>query len=73
MKERNNGYILNVASVASFAFGPLMASYYASKAYVLSLSMAINQELRSKKVKYQLVHYVQAQLKQDLVSDLVLN
>ncbi|HHX93926.1 MAG TPA: SDR family oxidoreductase [Tenericutes bacterium] len=51
MKERNNGYILNVASVASFAFGPLMASYYASKAYVLSLSMAINQELRSKKSK----------------------
>lgn len=42
----NRGYILNVASSASFQAGPLMASYYASKSYVLRLSEAIYEELR---------------------------
>jgi hypothetical protein len=42
----NRGYILNVASSAAFQPGPLMASYYASKAYVLRLSEAIYEELR---------------------------
>lgn len=42
----NRGYILNVASSAAFQAGPLMASYYASKAYVLRLSEAIYEELR---------------------------
>lgn len=51
MKQRNNGYILNVASSAAFQPGPLMASYYASKAYVLRLSEAINEELRKSKSK----------------------
>lgn len=46
MKERDQGYILNVASSAAFFPGPLMASYYASKAYVLHLSEAICEELR---------------------------
>lgn len=45
-KERNTGYILNVASSAAFLSGPLMATYYATKAYVLRLSLAINEELR---------------------------
>lgn len=44
--KRNRGYILNVASSAAFQPGPLMASYYASKAYVLRLTEAINEELR---------------------------
>ena len=44
-KERNSGYILNVASSAAFLPGPLLSSYYASKAYVLRLSQAIYQEL----------------------------
>ena len=44
--KRNRGYILNIASSAAFAPGPLMASYYASKAYVLRLSEAIYGELR---------------------------
>lgn len=44
--KRNRGYILNVASTAAFLPGPLMASYYASKAYVLRLTEAINEELR---------------------------
>lgn len=45
-KEKNKGYILNVASSAAFLPGPLMASYYASKAYVLNLTTSINEELR---------------------------
>ncbi len=45
-KERDSGYILNVASSAAFFPGPLMASYYASKAYVLHLSEAIYEELK---------------------------
>ncbi|TVR02999.1 MAG: SDR family oxidoreductase [Spirochaetaceae bacterium] len=45
MLERRHGRILNVASVASFQPGPLMAVYYATKAYVLSLSEALAEEL----------------------------
>lgn len=44
------GRILNVASTAAFQAGPLMAVYYATKAYVLSFSEAIENELKSKKV-----------------------
>jgi uncharacterized protein len=46
MVERRSGKILNVASTAAFAPGPLMAVYYASKAYVLSFSEAIACELQ---------------------------
>lgn len=46
MLERRNGRILNVASTAGFVPGPLMAVYYASKAYVISLSEALSEELR---------------------------
>ncbi len=46
-KERNSGYILNVASSAAFLPGPLMATYYATKAYVLRLSLAIHKELKA--------------------------
>jgi len=45
MLERKRGNILNVASIAAFEPGPLMAVYYASKAYVLSFSEAIANEL----------------------------
>lgn len=45
MVERRAGKILNVASTAAFLPGPLMAVYYATKAYVLSLSEAIACEL----------------------------
>ena len=41
MLKNNKGYILNVASLAAFMSGPLMAAYYATKAYVLRLSRAI--------------------------------
>lgn len=46
MVARNSGRILNVASTAAFQPGPYMAVYYASKAYVLSLSEAVADELR---------------------------
>lgn len=46
MRKRNSGKILNVASIAGFMTGPLMATYYASKNYVVSLSSAINKELK---------------------------
>lgn len=45
-KERNRGSILNVASSAAFSPGPLLATYYATKAYVLRLTEAIYEELR---------------------------
>jgi uncharacterized protein len=44
MIERRRGYVCNVASTAAFQPGPLMAVYYASKAYVLSLSEALANE-----------------------------
>jgi uncharacterized protein len=46
MVERGWGRILNLASTAAFLPGPLMAVYYASKAYVLSFSEALAEELR---------------------------
>lgn len=46
MIERKSGRIMNVASTAAFQAGPLMAVYYATKAYVLSFSEAIANELR---------------------------
>lgn len=46
MLSRGAGRILNVASTAAFQPGPLMAAYYASKAYVLSFSEALANELR---------------------------
>ena len=49
MQKRNSGYILNVASSAAFGPGPLMATYYATKAYVNNLTEAINEELRREK------------------------
>ena len=46
MLARREGRILNVASTASFQPGPLMAVYYATKAYVLSFSEALTEETR---------------------------
>jgi len=45
--KKDSGYILNVASSAAFMPGPLMATYYASKAYVLRLTEAISGELNT--------------------------
>ena len=46
MVLRRSGRILNVGSTAGFQPGPLMSVYYASKAYVLSFSQALHEELR---------------------------
>src|SRR6266851_35754 len=45
MMERGSGKIMNVASTAGFQPGPLMAVYYATKAYVISFSEALANEL----------------------------
>jgi len=44
MLARKRGYIMNLASVAAFQPGPVMALYYASKAFVLSFSEALSEE-----------------------------
>jgi hypothetical protein len=49
--ERRRGGILNVASVAGFMPGPGMAVYYATKAYVISFSEALHEELRPRGVR----------------------
>lgn len=49
MVKKDKGNIMNVASIAGFMPGPLMATYYASKNYVVSLTRAIKKELKKKK------------------------
>ncbi len=51
MVKKDRGRILNVTSIAGMEPGPLMAAYYASKAYVIRLSRAINKELKKQKSK----------------------
>ena len=46
MKKQNKGKILNVASIAGFMPGPLMSTYYATKAYIVRLSEGIREELK---------------------------
>lgn len=46
MIQRKHGRVLNVASTAGFLPGPFMAVYYAAKAYVISFSEAVHEELR---------------------------
>jgi short-subunit dehydrogenase len=48
---RHHGGILNVASVAGFLPGPRMAVYYATKAYVVSFTEALHQELKSQGIR----------------------
>lgn len=45
---RDSGYLMNVASTAAFQSGPLMASYYATKGYVLQLTEAMSYEVKVK-------------------------
>ena len=54
MKEKNSGKILNVASIAGFMPGPLMATYYATKNYVVKLSEAIREEIKKEHSKVQI-------------------
>ena len=48
-KEKNKGYILNVASIAAFFPGPLFSAYYGTKAYVFRLTQSLYEELRRDK------------------------
>ena len=48
MTKRGTGKIVNVASMGAFFPGPMMAVYYATKAYVLSFSLALASELKDK-------------------------
>jgi short-subunit dehydrogenase len=50
MVKRRSGKIMNVASTAAFQSGPTMAVYYATKAYVLNFSEAVDNEVREKGV-----------------------
>ncbi|MEP7146397.1 MAG: SDR family oxidoreductase, partial [bacterium] len=50
MLKRNSGRIMNVASTAAFQPGPFMALYYASKAFVLSFSEAVDEEIADSSV-----------------------
>ncbi|MDE5856041.1 MAG: SDR family oxidoreductase, partial [Anaeroplasmataceae bacterium] len=46
MKKEGYGKIINIASISAFFPGPYMATYYASKAYILSFSIALAKELQ---------------------------
>ena len=48
--KNDRGYILNVASSAGFLAGPYLSTYYATKNYVFKLTMAINEELRKRRI-----------------------
>ena len=47
MRSRRRGWILNVASTAAFLPGPWFGTYSATKAFVLSFSQALHEELRA--------------------------
>ena len=50
LRKRSQGYILNIASTAAFQPGPYMATYYATKAFVLHFSEALATEMQSSNV-----------------------
>ena len=54
MMKKNSEKILNVASIAGFIPGPLMATYYSTKAYVVRLSESIRTELKKQNSKVQI-------------------
>ena len=54
MVKQDRGAILNVASVAGYLPGPLMETYYASKAYLLRLDLAIWKELKKRRSRVQI-------------------
>lgn len=54
MKAKGSGKVLNVASIAGFMPGPLMSTYYATKAYIVRISESIREELKKEKSKVQI-------------------
>lgn len=63
--ERNYGRILNVASMAGVMPGPYMATYYATKSYIVELSLAVSEELRSNKSKVKVSIFCPGPVKTD--------
>ncbi|QBQ08070.1 short-chain dehydrogenase/reductase SDR [Spiroplasma gladiatoris] len=63
--EQGYGRVINVGSMAAFTPGPVFASYYASKAYVFSLGLAINTELKKTKSKARVLTVCPGPLKTD--------
>lgn len=51
LEKEGSGYLLNVCSSAGFLAGPNLATYYATKNYILKLTLAIYEELRRTKSK----------------------
>jgi len=51
MIERNSGSIINVVSTAAFSPGPYMSSYVASKAYLLSYTESLAEEIKGSRVR----------------------
>lgn len=50
IRQQKNAFIINVASTAAFQAGPNMAIYYATKAFVLSFSEALHEELKKEHI-----------------------
>lgn len=48
MIKQNKGVIMNIASLAAYSYGPLMSTYYATKAYVQRLSASVDYELEKR-------------------------
>jgi hypothetical protein len=55
MVKEDKGYIMNVASIAGFMPGPLMATYYSTKAYVVRLTQSIRYELKKMNSKVKIM------------------
>lgn len=55
MRQRRSGGVVNVASLGGFVPGPYQAAYYASKAYLISLSEAVGAEVRGHGVRVMVV------------------
>ncbi|ATX70613.1 SDR family NAD(P)-dependent oxidoreductase [Spiroplasma clarkii] len=66
--EKQAGRILNISSMAAFSPAPVFSSYYASKAYVLSLGTAINTELKKTKAPVRVITLCPGALKTDFWS-----
>lgn len=49
MMQKGSGHILNVASIAGFMPGPLMATYYATKNYIVALTRAVQKEIKKER------------------------
>ena len=68
MKKQGYGRILNVASSAGLLpAGPYMATYYATKSYVVSITKAVAEELKSREAIFMLGHFVRDRLIRNLM------